>query len=745
MRIKFKKIISILLVISLLEFQGAQVVLAQTAPSAPSAPTAPPPPSDPPLLAPEAPTAPTAPIPPSAPTDSVPPDSTSGDSSETATPSPKPEKPKKTQAEPTSSGSTTSTSTSPSAGGQTQDGQIGTTQVATGDATTAAVVATDANSNLSTSSPTGSESNGSVKIANNGNGSDSTNSGSAKISDSNTSLQNNSASIVSNLNQDTTTGDNSASRNVGDSGIATGDANTTGTVITAVNTNVDAVSVFEFNVVDDQIGDLVLDFSAANCISGCGPGDLQAKNVGNGAGSTNDALLDSSVNNLSFQNNDALVENNLTLAANSGDNKADRNTGGDSTVVTGDANVSANSLVFANNNIEGKVVYAVVNIFGDLIGDIILPDGSVLSCCFSNAEVVNSGNGSDSTNTGSINQTANNNLYQFNTLDIQNNLVFDANTGDNDVSRNTDGTSRVTTGDSNSIAQVLNVSNLNLVGGNWWLVLVNQAGQWLGKIIGADGSNVAGSLDLQFLVDESGEISVVNSGNGAGSTNTGSVSQTTDNTTVQLNNAEIVNNVNLSANSGGNSASRNTGGNSAITTGDANIVANLVNFVNNNIIGSGKLFVTVVNVFGNWLGNFVGPGYQKESLAAVPASNPENGNQDPALGGASSPSSNSQQIGQNETSAGNQTTSQGVNPTAVNSGQSQVFLGLLGGGIATQIAGFREEFDSSIGFPKDSAALAKKTVNINLAYLIPPLLAVFGFVVIRRRNAFLRLLRLFKK
>jgi hypothetical protein len=113
------------------------------------------------------------------------------------------------------------------------------------------------------------------------------------------------------------------------------------------------------------------------------------------------------------------------------------------------------------------------------------------------------------------------------------------------------------------------------------------------------------------MVGENGEIIAMNSGNGSGSTNTANVTSVNNDTTVQTNNANIVNNLNLSANTGGNETSKNTGGNNSIVTGDANIIANIVNFVNNNIAGNGRLFVTVVNVFGSWMGNLVTPGQQQ--------------------------------------------------------------------------------------------------------------------------------------
>ena len=91
-------------------------------------------------------------------------------------------------------------------------------------------------------------------------------------------------------------------------------------------------------------------------------------------------------------------------------------------------------------------------------------------------------------------------------------------------------------------------------------------------------------------------------------TNSSAVSTTT---TLQNNLAKIVTELNLSANTGQNIASQNTGGNSNIQTGDATIIATIVNFVNNNISGDSRLVVTVINVFGQWFGDFVPTGEKK--------------------------------------------------------------------------------------------------------------------------------------
>jgi hypothetical protein len=261
--------------------------------------------------------------------------------------------------------------------GTSSNGNVGDTAISTGDASNGASITTNANSNMSaTGQPAGT----SASVANSDNGANSDNTGSASATTNNNTSQNNSATVVNDLHQSTTTGGNDTSFNVGDSSIQTGDANTTGTVVTAVNTNVDGVAVAEFNIADDHVGDIVLDFNAG-CIQGCGGSSLSANNTENGAGSTNISATDSTANNTTDQSNEASVDTTMTLAANSGNNDASFNTGGDSLIATGDANVSANAVTFANNNIAGDVIYAVVNIFGDLVGDIILTEEMMNAVC----------------------------------------------------------------------------------------------------------------------------------------------------------------------------------------------------------------------------------------------------------------------------------------------------------------------------------------------------------------------------
>lgn len=602
---KIKKYISILLIVLIVLFQG-NAVFAFEVPSAPTPPSAP----ETVIEAPSAPVAPEAPTAPEAP-DAPTLEEALADSNTTPSQEEEQGSEEGENAEPQIQETIAQDQEQE---GINDSGNVGDTAIDTGNANATGALTTLGNINTNSAGVEGDGN--SLGVVNSGNGTGSTNSGSVSLSGDSNTFQDNSAVVGNNLNLSSTSGSNTSDNNVGNTTIDTGNANTTATVITGVNTNVDGIMVSEFNVADDHVGDIVLDFGAS-CVSGCGQVDsILTQNSGNGSNSTNNAAVTETSNTNTFQTNDASIESNLTLASDSGNNSTSANTGGDSTITTGDANIAANLLTFVNNNVAGNVVFGVVNIFGDLVGDILFPE-SALSCSTCGGDDItaaNTGNGSNSTNNAMVSQTNSDSTFQSNDANIENNLFLTTTTGGNETSGNTNGSSTIETGDSEAIAQVLNIANMNLIGGDMWLVLVNEAGQWIGKIIGAsDGANYAGSAGTEFVIDENGEITAINSGNGSSSDNNSSISQNTNNTTVQANTANVENNLNLSANTGANTASNNTGGDSKIKTGDAKIIASVVNFVNNNIVGNGRLFVTVVNVFGSWMGDFITPGAHKEN------------------------------------------------------------------------------------------------------------------------------------
>ena len=261
------------------------------------------------------------------------------------------------------------------------------------------------------------------------------------------------------------------------------------------------------------------------------------------------------------------------------------------------------------------------------------------------------------------------------------------------------------------------------------MVIVNEAGNWIGKILGAPvGSLLAGSDEFEFLLSDTGEITVTNAGNGQNSENTGVVNYETNNTTVQMNQANLINNLDLSANTGGNSASRNTAGDSNVTTGDAEIIANLVNFVNNNIVG-GRLFVNVVNVFGSWIGDFVGPGFDKEEDSSLAQASSND------IGGANYTGGNSQsntsQTSTKTINSTNDSTQDSVGDNNIISNISFSGFGLAGGSILGRNES-DDETETSVGtyIPQISG---KRVVNINLAYV---LIFVLPFAVSLLRKRF---------
>jgi len=310
-------------------------------------------------------------------------------------------------------------------------------------------------------------------------------------------------------------------------------------------------------------------------------------------------------------------------------------------------------------------------------------------------------------------------------------------TGNNQISDNTMGDSNLTTGDTNVNVNVLNVANTNISGGDMWLVLVNQAGNWVGKILGAPtgSSNMAGSAGTEFSVDQNGQINVTNSGNAAGSANTGSVNSETNNTLVQSNNAKVVNNLNLSANTGGNIARDNTMSNSSITTGDANIVANVVNFVNNNISGGGKLYVMVVNVFGSWAGDFVTPGTTK------PADSPQGGTQSSSSNDSNSNSNNSSNNNSNNSASGSVSSNSSSGITTLithtlsyhNSNPGSWFSGQSGSNGPSDPTLADANSQGLVAGVNTIAGPTTKGWTLNLAWLVVALPIIFGLGFITRR------------
>ncbi len=260
-------------------------------------------------------------------------------------------------------------------------------------------------------------------------------------------------------------------------------------------------------------------------------GPVAAINVnvqGNGADSNSTVDLNLASNTTVNQTNNATINNTFNVEVATGENKAEKNTGGDTTITTGDAtaNVTANNKANANQaNVDNCV-------------------------CGQDVNVTVKGNGAKSDNDVTVDLNNTVNIRQDNQARINNNINIDADTGDNKAQKNTGGDVSIDTGNADATVTVNNTANLN-------------------------GAVVAGKSGT------GGVLSVVIDGNGAGSDNNVEVDSTNNTTVNQRNKADFDNNVNINGETGDNTAEDNTGGNSSITTGDATAnvgVNNTANF-----------------------------------------------------------------------------------------------------------------------------------------------------------------------
>lgn len=392
-------------------------------------------------------------------------------------------------------------------------------------------------------------------------------------------------------------GNNNANYNTGHGFVATGDADAFLNVLNFVNTNFltlpgkGMVFIYE-NIYKNFFGDYIVDDLSGETYTLNGSRVL---NENTGANSENNSTLNAN-NILNIDNkNSSKLNNNLDISTSTGNNSASYNTG-NGTISTGDANAALNLFNFLNSNITalGGGALGVFNIFGSWVGNLFLPESLISG---QNGTVYLAVN--DSTGTNSVN---NSNITSNNTLDINNNNYADINnkiklgaeTGNNEASFNTGGGS-ILTGDSLIKLTNSTIANQNIVGDTVYIILVNVLGEWL-------GSNLFSNLTapLESLMSPV-SLGAENTQTGANSGNNSDINLNNNVDIKNNNNAKINNNININADTGNNSASYNTG-NGSVTTGNASILANILNFINFNVVAQ-KAVIMIVNVFGDWAGN----------------------------------------------------------------------------------------------------------------------------------------------
>jgi hypothetical protein len=413
---------------------------------------------------------------------------------------------------------------------------------------------------------------GAATVSTTGPGSNNTVNGNIVLNTNNNT--NNTLGMTNGINSQATTGNSFITGNTTAGSAATGDAQA---IVNLANLLQSSSNVFGPNTVTfvsningDVNGDFMFDPAALSTISTTGP---NSNNTVNG---------NLQINTNNNNNTTAQINNTVDVGANSGNATVASNTsGGDAT--TGSASAIANLMNLINSTVTaGKSFVGVVNINGNLNGDILLPQSFI--------DQLLASSGPNSNNTVNTNLTNNSTTTNNTTAGIGNNITSSAQSGSATVADNTSA-GGATTGSAMTNVTLLNLTGSNVFGSNDLLVFVNVLGHWVGMIVNAPVGATAASLG--------GGITSTgpNSNNSLGTTATNN-SNTTNN-----NNLGINNNVNVHANSGNALVADNTSGGNA-QSGNANTAVNILNIAGTNLNLSNWFGVLFINVFGDWFGSF---------------------------------------------------------------------------------------------------------------------------------------------
>jgi len=322
--------------------------------------------------------------------------------------------------------------------------------------------------------------------------------------------------------------------------------------------------------------------------------DPSSSNSNTGADSTNNADTNIDNNSDTTINNDADVDNLVSVDSLTGDNSSDENTG-DGLVTTGNAGINGSLETNANSVSLGSLECPT--------------ECNTISLSNLNSSNSQTGSGSENNSSTDINNTSSTGID--NIADFNNLALYDADSGKNSASKNT-GNGIITTGDSEVVLTAINTANDVNVGYEVFNVYDDQTGDIV--------------IDYNTLAPAAGSGGAASSNDttGAGSANNASSELNNTNTILIDNLGNVINNYQIDANTGDNTADKNTGDGS-ITTGDANVVFNLINLLNNVFLGPGQLLLGVVNIFGNLSGDIVLQGLDGNNLA-LPAGTLSAGN-----------------------------------------------------------------------------------------------------------------------
>lgn len=277
--------------------------------------------------------------------------------------------------------------------------------------------------------------------------------------------------------------------------------------------------------------------------------------------------------------NSGQIDNAILLNATSGQASVVGNTTAGS-AQSGDAAAIANVVNFMNTAVAANQSFVgVLNIQGDLVGDILLPDGLLDSLIAANRQAALDGLGQSTTS---------------NQQTITNNVTAIANSGDATVDHNTMA-GDATSGSARSSLTVMNLTGSDIIGSNALLVFVNVLGTWTGLIVNTPGSTSA-LLGGGITTANSSTPSLTHTAS-ASNDSAGSASGSTTNA------ASINNTVVAAATSGDATVSHNTTAGDA-TSGNATAVVNVANIVNSSLSLTSWFGILFINVLGDWFGSF---------------------------------------------------------------------------------------------------------------------------------------------
>lgn len=387
------------------------------------------------------------------------------------------------------------------------------------------------------------------------------------------------SSISNKINASATSGNAGVINNTSGGNATTGNASTIETIFNLLQSSaptgdLSKVATFTTNIDGNVLGDLYID-----------PHVLSSLQPAQTSGTGSNVQVNLATNNA--------INNDISASAATGDANVSNNTTAGN-AASGNANAVVNLVNLLNSSIAaGQSFLGILNINGNLNGDILLPPGTLNSLISANSK------------------SAQDNLA-VSAADVQkiNNVIqATAASGTASVADNT-AAGNAASGGANTKINVLNLTGHEVVGSDSLLVFVNVLGKWVGAIVDAPAGSTAAALGGN-LTDNRSFDTEINSTNAS----------------------QINNNVLVDARSGDASVNHNTTAGDAIT-GSASASANITN-ISNSTLSLGDWFgILFINVFGAWEGSFgidTAAGTLPTPAAAQPTSTGGSGGGAPAV------------------------------------------------------------------------------------------------------------------